>query len=86
MRMMTRRDILRSAASVAAAAWAAQTRAGADAKTSIAVYKDPNCGCCHKWVEHMTANGFAASVTNTTSSCSDFDLSSASVMSKVKGS
>lgn len=24
----------------------------------VTVYKDPNCGCCHKWVDHMKANGF----------------------------
>lgn len=22
------------------------------------MYKDPNCGCCGKWAEHMRANGF----------------------------
>lgn len=24
----------------------------------MTVYKDPNCGCCAKWVEHAEANGF----------------------------
>jgi hypothetical protein len=24
----------------------------------LVVYKDPNCGCCSKWVEHMRQNGF----------------------------
>jgi hypothetical protein len=24
----------------------------------IEVWKDPNCGCCHLWVEHLQANGF----------------------------
>lgn len=24
----------------------------------VLVYKDPNCGCCNKWVEHLKANGF----------------------------
>lgn len=28
---------------------------GAD---TITVYKDPNCGCCGKWVDNMRANGF----------------------------
>ena len=27
-------------------------------KNEITVYKNPNCGCCTKWVEHMRANGF----------------------------
>jgi hypothetical protein len=30
--------------------------------TSITVYKDPSCGCCKKWVEHLLANGFAPEV------------------------
>jgi hypothetical protein len=34
-------------------------------KTPITVYKDPNCGCCGKWVEHMDANGFQSKVINT---------------------
>lgn len=25
----------------------------------VTVYKDPNCGCCSKWVDHLRANGFA---------------------------
>ncbi|WP_332674325.1 DUF411 domain-containing protein [Aromatoleum sp.] len=24
----------------------------------VVVHKDPNCGCCGKWAEHMRANGF----------------------------
>lgn len=24
----------------------------------VVMYKDPNCGCCGKWAEHMRANGF----------------------------
>ncbi|MYN13161.1 CopG family transcriptional regulator [Pusillimonas sp. TS35] len=26
--------------------------------TAITVYQDPNCGCCHGWVEHMRDAGF----------------------------
>ena len=33
------------------------------AKTPILVFKDPSCGCCSKWVDHMIANGFAPTVT-----------------------
>jgi len=32
------------------------------AATPITVYRSPTCGCCLKWVEHLTANGFAATV------------------------
>ena len=28
----------------------------------VTVYKDPNCGCCAKWVDHMKAAGFSVSV------------------------
>ena len=31
----------------------------------LLVYKDPNCGCCHQWVGHMKANGFAPTVKDT---------------------
>lgn len=24
----------------------------------VTMFKDPNCGCCGKWAEHMRANGF----------------------------
>ena len=27
--------------------------------TSITVYKTPTCGCCGKWVQHLTSAGFA---------------------------
>lgn len=29
---------------------------------AITVSKDPNCGCCRGWVQHLQAAGFAASV------------------------
>jgi hypothetical protein len=38
---------------------------GALASQSIAVYKDANCGCCAKWVEHVRAAGFVAKVVDT---------------------
>ncbi len=28
----------------------------------IVIYKDPSCGCCTAWVEHLRASGFTASV------------------------
>lgn len=36
----------------------APPRAGAD--QPITVYKDANCGCCAKWIEHIHAHGIAA--------------------------
>ncbi len=32
------------------------------AKIPMTVYKSPACGCCHSWVEYVTANGFAPRV------------------------
>ena len=39
---------------------AAQTkgRGAAPAKPALVTYKDPNCGCCHKWVEYMRTKGY----------------------------
>lgn len=31
----------------------------------ITVYKDPNCGCCGQWVDHVEAAGFAVTVHDT---------------------
>jgi len=28
------------------------------ADDEVTMFKDPNCGCCGKWAEHMRANGF----------------------------
>lgn len=28
----------------------------------VEVWKDPNCGCCVDWVQHMNAHGFATRV------------------------
>jgi hypothetical protein len=32
---------------------------------TIAVVKDPNCGCCAQWVEYLRRNGFEVTVTET---------------------
>ena len=31
----------------------------------VTVYKDPNCGCCSKWVDHMKAAGFNVTAIDT---------------------
>lgn len=33
---------------------------------TITVWKDPNCGCCGSWVEHLRRNGFVATVIEST--------------------
>lgn len=36
--------------------------ASANAPMSITVYKDPSCGCCTKWVEHLRTAGLRPTV------------------------
>ena len=35
------------------------------AATRVEVYKNPSCGCCTAWVDHLKAAGFAVRVTET---------------------
>lgn len=59
-RTMTRRDWLAAVtrAVAAGAALSALPRvAGAGAPAALTVYKDANCGCCTKWVDHLRASG-----------------------------
>lgn len=34
------------------------------AAETVEVWKDPNCGCCGAWVDHMKAEGFDVKVNN----------------------
>lgn len=43
-----------------AAAFGAGVAAAAEAE--VVMYKDPNCGCCGKWADHLRANGFTVQV------------------------
>ena len=62
-RTMTRRTWLASMAGTMAGGTAlslllpAMARAGR-VPAALTVYKDPSCGCCKKWIAHLTANGF----------------------------
>ena len=58
---MQRRQWLRAAALVGLSAAGFQRSALAQA-TTVQVWKDPNCGCCHLWVEHLQASGFKVEV------------------------
>jgi hypothetical protein len=61
---LSRRLALKTLAAVAAAPFSF-ARLSAQAKPSIVVHKDPNCGCCRNWVEHMKASGFSVTVKDT---------------------
>ena len=65
MNRFTRRQAIERLATLGAAIVLAPRIVSAQNKPSIVVYKDPSCGCCAKWVDHMKANGFAAAVTET---------------------
>jgi hypothetical protein len=60
MKQMTRRQILGTLSIVAVAGW----RAGAQALPAVQIYKDPTCGCCAIWVEHLRKAGFTTKVTD----------------------
>jgi hypothetical protein len=60
MQSLSRRSLLILGISASAAAACAQTPR---LSSELAVYKSPTCGCCGAWVEHMTAAGFQAQIT-----------------------
>ena len=64
--VLTRRELLASFAKTIAAGLAVGALLPADAHavgaTKITVYKDPSCGCCTKWVDHLRASGFEPTV------------------------
>lgn len=43
--------------SVLSSEWDA-ARLALDKPTQITVYRDANCQCCHKWIEHLQAHDF----------------------------
>jgi len=56
---LTRRTLLGSGGGLLLAAWGMPAFAG---RTQAKVYKNPWCGCCTGWVEHLEANGFDVTV------------------------
>lgn len=61
-RLMTRRSLLGLMAVAVAARSAGATQAE---QVTIMVHKDPNCGCCAGWVQHLREAGFAVQVDET---------------------
>jgi len=59
--VLTRRLLLAAVASSALVG----TAVFANSPTAMEVWKDPSCGCCKEWVEHMEANGFHMKVHDT---------------------
>lgn len=68
--LRSRRQWLASAlpwlgAGIAMAALPPLARAAAPQGTPVEMWKDPSCGCCQDWVDHMQANGFSVTVHET---------------------
>jgi hypothetical protein len=61
--MMTMKRFTFAAALVALAVAVTVRVVLAQSPTAIAVVKDPGCGCCTKWVQHLSKAGFKATVT-----------------------
>jgi hypothetical protein len=59
---MTRRKLF---AGLTASAVPTTASAHSETPPRMTVYKDPNCGCCEAWVEHVRAAGFNAEVVET---------------------
>jgi hypothetical protein len=59
----SRRTVLLTLASVAVAGAARSSNA---AGPTVIVSKDPNCGCCVGWAEHLSASGFTVDVRDVT--------------------
>lgn len=60
---MKRRTFLSAVA--AAAASASLPALGAGSLPQVEVYKNPDCGCCGAWVDHLKAAGFPVKVHET---------------------
>ena len=57
---LSRRQLLATLSVVVAAG----LRGFAERGPAVQVYKDPTCGCCALWVEHLRKAGFTATVTD----------------------
>lgn len=63
--MLHRRHLVSSVAAMLAAAAFPAAVSAQGGKPRVEVWKDPNCGCCQDWVQHLQANGFEVRVHDT---------------------
>ena len=59
--IMTRRAAL----GIFVASWITPTVSASAQEAAVLVHKDPNCGCCAGWVQHLKEAGFAETVEET---------------------
>jgi hypothetical protein len=58
--MLSRREFALGLGAAIAASWL-PARA-AESPPKIVIHKDPNCGCCQGWADHLARNGFVTEV------------------------
>lgn len=63
--MHARRQALSKLAALVAATLVAVPAITRATPVAMEIWKDPSCGCCTEWVEHLRANGFAVKVNDT---------------------
>lgn len=59
---LSRRSALLHATAAAAALVAPSLWAASPSRIPVEVWKDPSCGCCQDWIDHLQANGFAVQI------------------------
>lgn len=64
MQSLTRRNALIGLAASSLALAAPSLWAKPATQIPVEVWKDPNCGCCQDWIDHMEANGFTITTHN----------------------
>lgn len=57
-----RRAWLLGATAMLAWPWVVRAGTGPTRRPAIQVWKDPNCGCCADWIDHVEAAGFPTAV------------------------
>jgi len=62
MRRRTVFNLMAASAVALAGGWSLLGSQPNAVAAEIAVYKDPNCGCCGQWVGHLRAAGFSVEV------------------------
>ena len=63
--MLLRRQALAGVSLLVAACALPRLARAVSASTPYEVWKDPNCGCCKDWIDHMQEHGFVATVHDT---------------------
>lgn len=59
---ISRRYLLKSLGALALLTPVMNLRAAESSGVPLDVYKDPSCGCCGNWINHMTARGYTATI------------------------